>query len=615
MTSKAPSETNNTRSIVRAPGQKRVRIAAPDSSNAEDTTTELNFSPTTAPSITFKTMASKSLQTHLPQLNEFLKPIVESFGSTYANAFFKQLKSDELMVGEVFVPSSAKFKFEPKLLDSIMESEEAATLLASCADYVHEVHQALRKFARTAFDLNNKEIKGRLVKKLGSLLHGLATGLIAKYNAKGYDPDVAVMDFLSLHPDEITSSVKTTPYLFLKHYRELRKLPQLPEPTMPAQDTGHIWRAVNAEASRDAVPRTRDAAPPAASPAQTGVGSNIPPAATAETTATPEPTNVTPAKRSSPGTVNTITVLPNAHALAIVPMATPSPEPGGMLSLSQKGMLEFAAANPEMTMAEVLKQREEGGAAINLFGLNPPSHPLLTNGPELRAAAPAPAPAANAQNVNGLSQNNDTFYAAAEDADAMETNDATATAAAGVSIPSGRSVVLTELYKNFGRLVIEPTRCFVNQHTYREEHIRIQRATLPQALESNAEDIAEQVNGERALPPRNMRGLVRAEAHKINDTTTSEIASLRAQVEKLTTESAKKKKKEKKKNKDTSASSKKDFHRSRGKAAATGSANHHRGRAAGPGNATKHGKRGSSRGRSRSRSVGRKGASSTKKRS
>ena len=198
MTSNAPSGMKQTRSILRPPGQKRVRIATADSSNAEDTTAELNFSPTTAPSVAFKSVASKNLQTHLPQLAEFLKPHVESFGTTYANSFFKQLKFDEIMASGIFIPSSAKFKFEPKLLDSIKESKEAITLLSSCADYVDEAHRVLGNFARTAFTLNNKEIKARLVTKLGALLHALATGLIAKHDAKGYDHDVAVFDFLSL---------------------------------------------------------------------------------------------------------------------------------------------------------------------------------------------------------------------------------------------------------------------------------------------------------------------------------------------------------------------------------------------------------------------------------
>ena len=187
------------------------------------------------------------------------------------------------------------------------------------------------------------------------------------------------------------------------------------------------------------------------------------------------------------------------------------------------------------------------------------------------------------------------------------------------TVSSGRDVVMTDMKNNFDRLVVEPLHWFHNQYTYREEHIRIQRATLPQNLETNAEDIAEMVNADRALPPHNMRDLVRAEAHKINDGNKRKIAPLHAQIEKLQSKlgmefKQKPKKEKKKKKQDSPAADKKDFHRSRGKAAATGSANLHRERAGGPGNATKCGKRGSSKGLSCSRFVGRKGTSATKKR-
>ena len=298
---------------------------------------------------------------------------------------------------------------------------------------------------------------------------------------------------------------------------------------------------------------------------------------------------------------------------------TPSPASGGQVTLSQQNVLDFAAQHPQMTLGEVLEQRAKGGVAVNLFAPQESSlAPLPAGGQLAELETPAtkpPAPGAAQADVAGLTQNSDEFYALDVSGD-VEMNDDAAAAA----VPSGRATVMAEMKKNFERLVVEPVRWFHNQYTYREEHIRIQRATLPQTLESNAEDIADAVNADRALPPRNMRDLVRAEAHKINDGNEKEIASLRAQIAKLQskidTEPGQKSKKEKKakKKKNSPPADKKDFHRSRGKAAATGSAKQHRGRAAGPGDATKRGKRGSSKGRSRSRSAGRKDASATKKR-
>ena len=188
----------------------------------------------------------------------------------------------------------------------------------------------------------------------------------------------------------------------------------------------------------------------------------------------------------------------------------------------------------------------------------------------------------------------------------------------------------------------EPTRLFRLQHEYREEHKRIQRAMRSDAIDASAEEIAEQVHGERTLPPRNMRGLAREEAHKINDATAREIASLRSQLEKLRadlggeppasrrsrTRADKNKNKTRNKNPSANASDNKrskkkrggggktneDFRRSRGKAAGKGAATQPRGRAAGSGSATSGGKGKPNKSRSHSKSAGRKRASGTGKR-
>ena len=125
------------------------------------------------------------------------------------------------MVTEKFIPTSAKFKFELMLFDSAKENEQSTALLSEVTYYAENTHQDLGKVSHRAFDINRNELVDRLVKKLGSLLHALATGLIAKRHAKGYDPNVEVVDLLCLHPDEVTAPIKNTPFLFLKHYREL----------------------------------------------------------------------------------------------------------------------------------------------------------------------------------------------------------------------------------------------------------------------------------------------------------------------------------------------------------------------------------------------------------
>ena len=213
--------------------------------------------------------------------------------------------------------------------------------------------------------------------------------------------------------------------------------------------------------------------------------------------------------------------------------------------------------------------------------------------------------------------------------------------AANPAASSGRAEVLANLFKGFSWLVEEPTHLFRIQYEYREEHKRIQRAMKSDAIDASAEEIAEQVHGERSLPPRNMRGLAREEAHKINDATAREIASLCSQLEKLKADlndeppasrrarAHASKNKNKSKNKGPRAATKnnkrsknkgggdgkpKDFRRSRGKAAGKGAATQPRGRAAGSGSATSGGKGKPNKSRSHSKSAGRKRASGTGKR-
>ena len=95
MTEEAPSKVINTQCILRANG-KRVRIVNPLSGATEDTTTTIAIDPKAAPSVAFKIVTLKNLATHHPELETFLKPLVERFGSSLTRVFFKQLKSNEI---------------------------------------------------------------------------------------------------------------------------------------------------------------------------------------------------------------------------------------------------------------------------------------------------------------------------------------------------------------------------------------------------------------------------------------------------------------------------------------------------------------------------------------
>ena len=95
MTEEAPSKVNNTQGILRA-NENRVCIVNPLSRATEDTNTTITIDPKVAPSVAFKIAALKNLSTHHPELETFLKPLVERFGSSLARVFFKQRKSNDM---------------------------------------------------------------------------------------------------------------------------------------------------------------------------------------------------------------------------------------------------------------------------------------------------------------------------------------------------------------------------------------------------------------------------------------------------------------------------------------------------------------------------------------
>ena len=338
--------------------------------------------------------------------------------------------------------------------------------------------------------------------------------------------------------------------------------------------------------------------------------------------------------------------------------------------MSQQQIMDIAATNPTMTMAELLaQQRGEAAGASPFRSANGPPVLLLANVattnapasvpppattaalatvPLLAATAAQPVPAEPAPDINAFTEDNKEmtqFYAADKSAHTPIKQGDTSVARASNQSPnasSERAEVLANLFRGFNWLVEDPTRLFRIQYKYREEHKRIQRALMPDVVNASAEATTEQVHGKRSLPPRNMRGLVREEANKINDATAREIASLRSQLEKIKADLSdeppafkrahahENKNKNKNKNKSSNANGNKNkgskkkgggggrpnkgFCRSRGRAAGKGTATQPRGRAVGSGKVSSNDKGKSNKNRSRSKSAGRKRASGTERR-
>jgi hypothetical protein len=173
MPEETPSRNN-------ASGTKRVRIISPSSSTVEKHTISAR-TPNIIPLAAMKNSSTAFLSTHLPTLlQDFIKPVSETFASSYATCFYKKLKSDDLRSNTSHVPSSAKFYFKPMLLDGIKKSENTITLTGEVATYVENAYHDLARFDVRAFEINCQEFATRNVRALCRLLHALAFGLMEK---------------------------------------------------------------------------------------------------------------------------------------------------------------------------------------------------------------------------------------------------------------------------------------------------------------------------------------------------------------------------------------------------------------------------------------------------
>ena len=233
-----------------------------------------------------------------------------------------------------------------------------------------------------------------------------------------------------------------------------------------------------------------------------------------------DPPQVPPAKRSSVEQGPVVSSPNERHA-------------AGTLTLSQQQIMDFAAANPTMTMAELIAQQRGDAAGASPFhltngtpvlllanvattdaptGARPPTIMAVpATAPPLAAMTAPPTPAEPIPNINAFTQDDEEmtqYYATNNSAHTSNKQDDASAARVTNQNPiaiSGRARVLTNLFNGFNWFVAEPVCIFRIQYNYKEEHKRIHRAVMPDAINENAEAIAEQVNGERSLPPRNTR--------------------------------------------------------------------------------------------------------------
>ena len=345
------------------------------------------------------------------------------------------------------------------------------------------------------------------------------------------------------------------------------------------------------------------------------------------------------------------TRLPRASGADVAAAPHSSDKASGTPSLSQQQLKELVSANPNIILTEALERQRKGAAvSFRTAGGTPVVHGRAPVNPYLGGTAARAMNVSGGGQVNGLtplSQTNtviNTIYdePVANDAVMDEAEEPTiappvvSLAATLPAVTGGRAITLMEMARAARLYVTEPTARFHDQYRRKQEADRIRRATLPRNLDDNADAVAEDLANERAVVPNILEGVVRAEAHAINDVTSAEIVSLRAKVNVLKNflsspnlppelKALLKPRAKKGKSKDNikgsttkkpaTKSGAKNFQNGKKKPATSGPATQPREKAGGPGNSSNAGKRGEKKTSSHGKRAGKKASSKTGKRS
>jgi hypothetical protein len=80
--------------------------------------------------------------------------------------------------------------------------------------------------------------------------------------------------------------------------------------------------------------------------------------------------------------------------------------------------------------------------------------------------------------------------------------------------------------KCFDGLVLEPIRPFHKQYQFTQEMKHILAATTTAVFENSVKNIAAEVNDERAITPKNLRGIVHLEANNIRNDLGRKVTSI-----------------------------------------------------------------------------------------
>ena len=93
-------------------------------------------------------------------------------------------------------------------------------------------HDWATRFVFPVLDLNVKALRKRFQLSYCQLLSLAAKGFVTQVRTEGYDANVAIMDLLAMHGDEVVAPLNITPHDFLVLLKEAAGMTIIPSPTV-----------------------------------------------------------------------------------------------------------------------------------------------------------------------------------------------------------------------------------------------------------------------------------------------------------------------------------------------------------------------------------------------
>jgi hypothetical protein len=178
--------------------------------------------------------ATTYVETLHKKLQPFLTDLIRQVLKDASAYHYKSEKLKEMVATPEYVPAIGRIV--GMKLQAVSEFTKI-TGFKALEDELAEVIEATRRDWATRFvfpvqDLNVKALRKRFQLSYCRLLSLAAKGFTAQVGTEGYDANVAIMDLLAMHGNEVVAPLNVTPHDFLVLLKEAAGMTIIPSPTV-----------------------------------------------------------------------------------------------------------------------------------------------------------------------------------------------------------------------------------------------------------------------------------------------------------------------------------------------------------------------------------------------